>query len=167
MARRQEPRVRMVAPVRLFGTDANGRPFNTQVDTVDVSPSGIHAAGLTVELKPGDLIGVQYQQQRARYRVQWVGELGTYREGHAGLRGSEASRISGETSSRRDIAIPIAPSQWRRPLPEWCAASRRTLRGFAPQRRFRPTCPLPWKRRPAICGEIGRASCRERVWTVV
>jgi len=84
----------MVAPVRLFGTDVNGRPFNTQVDTVDVSPSGMHAAGLTVEPKKGDLIGVQYQQQRARYRVQWVGEAGTYREGHIGLRASENSRIS-------------------------------------------------------------------------
>jgi len=47
--------------VRLFGTDVNGRPFNTQVDTVDVSPCGIHAAGLTIEPKKGDLIGVQYQ----------------------------------------------------------------------------------------------------------
>jgi len=127
----------MVAPVRLFGTDANGRPFNTQVDTVDVSPSGIHAAGLTVELKPGDLIGVQYQQQRARYRVQWVGELGTYREGHAGLRGSEASRISWGNifpAGYRDTYSAIAMAE----------TAPGVVRSFSEDlARFRPAAPVP------------------------
>ena len=45
-------RVKSVLPVRLYGMDCTGKPFNIMVRTVDISPSGARLPGVELALQP-------------------------------------------------------------------------------------------------------------------
>jgi PilZ domain len=75
MGDRRETRIKAVLPLRLWGTDAAGKPYMAVAYTLDVSRTGARLGGVTVELKVGDTVGLQYKNAKARYRVQWVGDL--------------------------------------------------------------------------------------------
>lgn len=42
-------------------------------------------SGVRREIKPGEVIGLTYGKNKARFRVQWVGQRGSSSEGHLGL----------------------------------------------------------------------------------
>ncbi len=86
MGRRRDQRVQVELPVRVFGTDTDGRAFTRLAHTIDVSFSGVRIAGIYVRLKAGDVIGVQHGAEKARFRVVWVGERGSTMAGELGLR---------------------------------------------------------------------------------
>jgi len=72
MGRRLQPRVRGILPVRIWGTDHEGKAFAEHVCTIDISNKGVSVAGLRAALSPGDTVGVQYRNRQARFRVAWV-----------------------------------------------------------------------------------------------
>lgn len=74
----------MSLPVRIFGLGANGKPFNLVGETVDVSTAGVCVRCDTSGLAAGDTVGIEQGTNKARYRVQWVGKLGTARYGQFG-----------------------------------------------------------------------------------
>jgi PilZ domain len=74
MGKRREPRKPVELTVRILGTDARGQPFAEKVDAVDASRCGLHVRGLSVTLKLEDIVSVSYKDQKARYRVKWIGE---------------------------------------------------------------------------------------------
>jgi len=86
MATRREQRKNIALSVRVFGTDAAGRIFSETVTTVNVSLEGAMVAGLKPPVKPGEIIGLRYGNNKARFQVQWVGQPGTPLEGTVGLR---------------------------------------------------------------------------------
>ncbi|PYX88621.1 MAG: hypothetical protein DMG68_07820 [Acidobacteria bacterium] len=85
MAARREHRKNVELSVRIFGTDANGRIFSECVSTVNVSVQGAMLGGVNRPIKPGEIIGLTYGKNKARFRVQWVGEPGTPQAGKIGV----------------------------------------------------------------------------------
>jgi|SRR5581483_1780412 PilZ domain len=84
-AERPDPRVDTDLPVRVFGMDSNGKPFNQHVRARNISSSGALVSGVDCELKPGDVIGVQLEQKKARCRVVWVVDAGGIQKKQLGL----------------------------------------------------------------------------------
>src|SRR4030095_17209116 len=73
MVSRREPRKDIRVPVRIFGTDVSGKPFNENVFTVNVSRGGAMVIEVRTQLKVGETIGIVYGQTKGRYQVRWVG----------------------------------------------------------------------------------------------
>jgi PilZ domain len=85
MGRRREPRKEIQASVRIFGTNRSGQVFSENVVTVNVSQQGVELSGVQAKLNVDETIGLTYGKNRVHYRVKWVGEPGTPKEGHVGL----------------------------------------------------------------------------------
>ena len=101
MGQRREPRKAVILPVRIFGTDAHGRPFSENVSTLNVSRDGTALSGVKAEIKVGEIIGLSYGKNKGRFRVAWVGQPATPHIGRVGL-------------------INVSPEKplWEFPLPE-------------------------------------------------
>lgn len=74
LGKRRDPRIDLALPVLLHGTDANGRPLDQRVMTVNISRRGALLEGIHGLLRPGDVISLSRQQTREEFRVAWVGE---------------------------------------------------------------------------------------------
>ncbi len=77
MPRRREDRVLIALPVRIWGMDANGKPFSQNAQTVDITKLGARLGGVKAGLLAGEIIGVQHEQEKSRFRILWVGAAGT------------------------------------------------------------------------------------------
>ncbi len=82
---RPEPRVDTDLPVRVWGMDSNGKPFIQHVRARNISSQGALISGVECELKPGDIIGVQVEQKKARCRVVWVVDAGGIQKNQIGV----------------------------------------------------------------------------------
>ncbi|HZP16843.1 MAG TPA: hypothetical protein VFB00_02680, partial [Terriglobales bacterium] len=85
MGKRREPRKAVQLPVRVFGTDKQGRIFSETVTTVDVSHSGAKLTGVKAQINVDEIIGLTYGKNKAHFRVKWIGQQGTAGEGLVGL----------------------------------------------------------------------------------
>jgi len=85
MGRRSQPRKEIEVPVRIFGTDSDGRVFSEKVSTVNISRSGVELAGVSQKLKADEVIGLSCGNNRVHFRIKWVGGTGTPKAGHVGL----------------------------------------------------------------------------------
>ena len=75
----------MSAPIRIWGMDANGKPFSVPATTYDLTRFGARVMGIRVPLAPGEIVGVQHGVEKARFRVAWYGRPGSRLEGNVGL----------------------------------------------------------------------------------
>jgi c-di-GMP-binding flagellar brake protein YcgR len=98
MGKRREPRVEAALPVRIFGTDAEGRVFSENVTTVDISRSGAKLKGIQTRIKPGEIIGIAHGANKSRFHVTWVGETGTPRIGQIGVMNTTPEKTLWEVS---------------------------------------------------------------------
>jgi hypothetical protein len=80
-----EPRKAVEVPVRVFGTDRDGKPFLENLVTVDVSLHGAKVRGLKAKLQIDEIIGLTYSKNKAHFRVKWIGTPATPSEGVLGL----------------------------------------------------------------------------------
>lgn len=62
-------------PVSIFGSDAEGNPFCEFVTAQQFNEEGALLEGIEHNLRPGEVIGLQYKNQKTRARVIWVCEL--------------------------------------------------------------------------------------------
>src|SRR5438067_2349414 len=85
MAKRREPRVELQLPIRVFGTDINGKAFSEKIVTIDVSRRGVKLSKVQAQIKIGETIGMTYGQTKGRFVVRWVGAIGTPRAGQIGI----------------------------------------------------------------------------------
>jgi PilZ domain len=92
MGQRREPRKQIQVPVRIFGTDAQGRTFSENAFTIDVSRQGAKLSGVQAEIKVGELIGLTYAQNRSRFSVKWIGRAGTPQQGEMGLQNTSPEK---------------------------------------------------------------------------
>ena len=76
MSEKPEPRLDVKLPVRVFGMGADGRPFLHNAEARNISYHGAKLFGLETQLKPGDVIGVQLGDKKARCKVIWVVDAG-------------------------------------------------------------------------------------------
>jgi len=85
MGQRREPRTQSRLPVRIFGTDQDGRPFSENVFTVEVSREGARLEGVQARVKVGEIIGLAHGPNKGRFRVKWTGQSGSSAQGQIGL----------------------------------------------------------------------------------
>jgi hypothetical protein len=85
MGQRREPRTQVQLPVRIFGTDQDGRPFSENVVTIDVSREGARLQGVQTQIKVGETIGLTHGANKGRFRVKWTGQAGSPSHGQMGL----------------------------------------------------------------------------------
>jgi len=83
---RPEPRLQTDLPVRVWGMDADGKPFFQHVRARNISSQGVFISGIEHSLKPGEIVGIQHEQRKARFRVIWVVDAGEALKKQAGLR---------------------------------------------------------------------------------
>ena len=85
MDRRRNPRVMAHLPVRVWGMDAEGLPFMQLAGVRNISSSGALIQGMRRQVLPGEILEVQLGQEKAQFRVAWVGIRGTRKEGEIGI----------------------------------------------------------------------------------
>src|SRR5437868_6377458 len=85
MGMRKKPRVKMVVPIRIWGTDSSAKPFNVLAYTLNVSSSGARIGGVKVQMGVGDAVTIQYKQNRALFKVVWVGMPGSPTQDQIGI----------------------------------------------------------------------------------
>jgi hypothetical protein len=92
MYRRKRNRVKMVLAVRVVGKDASGAVFDELTHTLDIASHGVRLGGMErVPVKAGDIVEIRRLHRKARFRVAWVGQPGSSRTGHVGLKSIDAS----------------------------------------------------------------------------
>ena len=93
--RRTEPlrelRATLQLSVKVWGMDCNGKPFATSAKTVEVSALGARLTGFS-SVNEGEVIGIQYGDQKARFRVIWIGEPGTEKAGQIGVKSLDETK---------------------------------------------------------------------------
>ena len=76
--RRQHSRVRAVLPVRVRGTDKDGKPFEEVAHTLDITATGARLAAIHRPLTVRDQLIVVYRQRRMAFLVIWTKLVGNY-----------------------------------------------------------------------------------------
>ena len=89
MGLRRDQRHPLVLSVRISGIDSEGKPFSQASCTLDVNKHGARLYGIRCLKGPGEIITIQYKKNRGRFRVVWVGEPRTPRDGQVGIRNLE------------------------------------------------------------------------------
>jgi hypothetical protein len=85
MENRPEPRVTTDILVRVWGMDADGKPFFQNVRAHNISSKGALLSALEHKLNPGDIVGVQLRDYKARCRVVWVIDGGPLQKVQVGV----------------------------------------------------------------------------------
>jgi hypothetical protein len=101
---RKKPRVPKTVRVLVKGTDPKGHPFAQSSYTVDLSEDGARLDGIGFLTAPGQTIEVRRLWRKARFRVVWIGQVGT----------SESNQVGVVLQSEKNI--------WRVELPKTGAA---------------------------------------------
>jgi hypothetical protein len=85
MDRRRSPRVAAHLPVRIWGVDAHDLPFMQLASVKNLSSTGAVVQGLRRQIKAGEILEMQLDDEKAQFRVVWTGQPGTDRAGELGL----------------------------------------------------------------------------------
>src|SRR4051795_2216786 len=110
MGRRIDDRVPATLSIRVWGMDSTGRPFSSQARTIDVTRTGARITGIEHICQKGDVIGIQHGEQKARFRVVWVGNSGSAKAGQVGVHCVESGKyIWGVKLPERKWAIDPHP----------------------------------------------------------
>jgi len=92
MDNRPEARVATQILVRVWGMDADGRPFFQNANASEISTEGAMLCGINHPLKEGDVIGIQHNDVKARFKIMWVKNGGSAKKIDAGVRILEGQR---------------------------------------------------------------------------
>jgi hypothetical protein len=85
MDRRRSSRVKAQLPVRIWGVDAHDLPFMQLASVKNLSSTGVVIQGMRRQIRPGEILEVQLDQEKAQFRVIWAGLHGTHGAGELGL----------------------------------------------------------------------------------
>jgi hypothetical protein len=91
-ANAESPRIQVRLQVRIAGTDASGRALLQMVTTRDISRHGARLEGIEREFEPGEIISLSYKNNKARFRVSWMGDAGTNRAGEMGMQSIDPAK---------------------------------------------------------------------------
>jgi len=89
---RKKPRVAKSLRVTVKGIDAKGNPFAQSAYTVDLCKDGARLDGVGFLTKPGDTIEVRRRWRKARFKVVWIGQIGTSESNHVGVFGLQSDK---------------------------------------------------------------------------
>lgn len=88
---RQEPRLHIAVPVKVF-PDIGSTESQTCC-TYEISFSGARLAALPGIRQTGQVIWIQRQNRRAKYKVAWIGQRGTSLSGQMGVECMEPANV--------------------------------------------------------------------------
>lgn len=114
MGTRQDPRVEARLQIRIAGIDVNGHPLLQMVTTRNISRRGALLEGLQGTLKPEETVALTYKNNKARFRVSWVGETGSARAGQIGVQSVDATKCIWDAA----LLPPPAPDTYAAPARE-------------------------------------------------
>ena len=104
--KRQQNRVKGVLPVRVRGTDKDGRTFDEIAHTLDIAATGSRLGSVRHELRIGERVTVVYRQRRMEFLVVWTKRVGKH-EYQVGLRAVKQEKDSwGLNSADFEIGTP-------------------------------------------------------------
>jgi hypothetical protein len=89
---RKKARIPKTFRVIVKGTDPNGHPFAQSAYTVDLSQEGARLDGIGFLTSPGQTIEVRRRWRKARFRVVWIGQVGTSESNQVGVFGLQAEK---------------------------------------------------------------------------
>src|SRR5437588_7324509 len=93
MDRRRQQRVFVDLPVQIWGMDAHSRPFSQPASVRSISGRGATLQGVDVQLKPGEIVDVQYACAKAQFRIVRLGKQGTEMQGEVGVESLSADTL--------------------------------------------------------------------------
>jgi hypothetical protein len=76
MPDKRQPRFNVDLSIRVFGIDADGRPFSQIAHARNISGHGAKLSGVEKRLGLGDIIGMQFGDKKTRCQVIWVADAG-------------------------------------------------------------------------------------------
>jgi len=92
MGKRRDPRIQARLEVRIAGIDANGRPLLQLATTRNISRQGALLEGIQSLFKTDEVISISYKNNKARFRVAWMGSAGTDKAGQIGVQSVDPSK---------------------------------------------------------------------------
>ena len=101
--RRQKSRIQIEFPVHISGFTAQGVQFVQDAVARNISCSGALLSGINHELKSGDLIEIQYEEKRARFKVVRIGGSKTLDKPQVAVHRMEGERCPWEQAPPRTI----------------------------------------------------------------
>jgi len=110
MTMEPEPRLDVNLPIRVFGMDAENRPFNQEAEARNISLHGAKVAGLEKQLRPGDVVGIQFAGQKTRCKVVWVVDAGPVQKIKAGVKMVEWQPCPWQKEMESPTSAPSPPS---------------------------------------------------------
>jgi hypothetical protein len=91
---RRGPRAPQSLKVVVRGKDRNGNPFAQTSSTLDISEDGARLDGVAYLTAPGEVIEVKRRWHgKARFRVAWIGQIGTFESNQVGICTLEPGRL--------------------------------------------------------------------------
>lgn len=82
---RREYRIAKALRVKVRGLDRKGNPFVQNAHAIDLSRNGARLEGVGYLTWPGETIEVRRRWRWARFRVVWVGQIGTPQANQVGI----------------------------------------------------------------------------------
>lgn len=98
----RKARVPKTVQVWVRGVDRSGNPFVQSAQTIDIGQTGARLDGIGYLTGPGEIVQVKRGWRKAKFRVVWIGQLGTPEANQIG--------ICCVDDTKKDL--------WRVPLPE-------------------------------------------------
>lgn len=93
--------------VRVWGMDSDGRPFFQSANADNLSIEGALLVGINHPLKAGDIIGVQHEEKKARFKVLEVVSGGSVRKIDA-----HVQVLPGQRTPWHDLANPAKKQEY-------------------------------------------------------
>ncbi|HEX7895981.1 MAG TPA: PilZ domain-containing protein [Terriglobales bacterium] len=81
-----ETRIAADLPVRVWGMDADGKPFFQNAAASNLSSEGALLSRIQHPLKMGEVLGIQYGEKKARFEIKWVKPVAIPKGFEAGVR---------------------------------------------------------------------------------
>src|SRR5262249_28620543 len=106
-----EPRTDVDLTVRVFGMNSDGRPFFQQAYARNISGHGAKLSGIEHQLKAGDILGVQYGDKKARFRVVWAMDAGHLRHNEIGVQLVEGQTPPWPAELKKAEETPAPPEE--------------------------------------------------------
>lgn len=142
--------------IRVFGMDANSRPFSQDARAQNISDHGARLSGLEKPLRPGDIVGVQLGGKKARCRVMWAVDSGPGQKIEAGVKMLEGQPCPWETQRATQRASSTAPLRRTSPASKDKRRFRRLRIPFAIEIRDGQSV---GSHKPAQSQDIGGSGC--------
>src|SRR5437016_2219025 len=89
---RKQQRLPKTLRVVVNGTDSRGHPFKQSSYTVDLSQDGARLDGIGFLTSPGQTIEVRRLWRKKRFRVVWIGHVGTTEANQVGVMGLQREK---------------------------------------------------------------------------